>query len=128
VNIFFLNNLVFNYFTIGLTILSGIFIGILKVDKYLGTIKLNEFEIIINDEEIIQIQDIQNLKISIGGFEGRRGIDNLRSFNADDGKNNFIEFVHNHSHKKFRILLSSQNDEAFMEIIRIWESQKIISS
>jgi hypothetical protein len=124
-NIFFLNSMLLYCFTIGIIILSGVIMGVLNVDKCVGTLILTELTININNKEIIPIEDVKDMKITIGGFEGRRGLDNLRSFYADNGKNNFIEFVNNNSHKKIRILVSSQNYDALINMVEVWKKNKI---
>lgn len=123
----FLNTILWNsiflfYFTIGLILLSGLIMAQINSDSSVGTIILTEYEIIINNFEIIPIQDLQDFKISINGYEGRRGLDNMRSFYADDGKNNYLEFVSNNSHRKFRFLVSSKNYEALINLKAVLEN------
>lgn len=125
-NIFLLNSMILYCFTIGLIILSGIIMGVLDIDKRVGVLILNELTINVNNEKIIPIEDVRDLKITIGGYEGRRGLDNLRSFYADDGKNNFIEFTNNNLHKKIRILVSSQNYDALIDMVEIWKREGIL--
>jgi hypothetical protein len=122
-NIYIFNSEILNFCLIGLLILSGIFMMTIQMDKQVGTIILTDQHFYIDDKEIIPIQNIKGLKIKIGGFEGRKGFDNLRSFVADDGKNNFIEFEHNQVYRKFRIFISSKNFEPFIDLTEKWGIQ-----
>jgi hypothetical protein len=122
-NIVFWKSIFLSNFIVGLILLSGFIMGLINNDIRVGTIILTESEIRINNFEIISIQDVQDFKILINGYEGRRGLHNVRSFYADEGKNNYLEFESNNTHYKFRFLVSSKNYEALINLKKVLENQ-----
>lgn len=125
-NIFFLNSIFMYCLTIGVVIFSGIIMGVLNIHERTGTLILTELDININNKEIISIKDVRDLKMILGGYEGKKGLYNLRSIYADDGKNNFIEFVKNSSRKRIRMLVSSKNYESLITLREVWKKNGVM--
>lgn len=121
-NIFIWDLKILYVLSIALILLYALISWVISADRQNGILILTEDKININNTEIFLIKEIQDLKIFINGFEGRIGLEHLRSFNFDNGKNNFIQFISHGSKRKYRFLVSFQNYDAVVRIKEKWEN------
>jgi hypothetical protein len=86
--------------------------------KDAGLLYMDLFCLKINKSDAIPMSEISELKITIGGYEGR-----MTGFlkGMDSGNNNFIEFTHNNEKYTFRFFLSYQKMEMLDYISDKWK-------
>jgi hypothetical protein len=124
INLVFFKNMILNYIIIGMVILLGFIIGIVKNDTISGKIVVDEKLIVIKGKEY-KIEELEFIEIIINGFEGRKGIDNIKSFYSDDGKNNYFKISKNKCITKYQIILSEKNFNLILLLDKNWKHQNV---
>lgn len=105
VNKIFLDILLLYFIALGFILFACIIMLFDKKDKAAGLLYLDEFNIKINQSEVIAINEISDLKITIVGFEGK-----MTGFlkGMDSGNRNTFEFTYKNEKYRFRFFLSYQ--------------------
>lgn len=124
-NILIFNLNILNYIFITGIFIFGIIMRLIKNDRITGIIYLSDCYIKIKNEKEISINEIQNIKFTINGYEGRKGLDNIKSIFSDDGKNNSIEFSYNNKIYNYRFYLTLFNHKNILQLLKKWENNKL---
>jgi hypothetical protein len=119
-SVFFFKNTLLMNLSISIILLIGFVSIFYKNYKKDGILIINELEIKINKIEKFSINEIKELKIIIGGYEGQ--FHTIRGF-TKSGNSNCIEFKYQNKKYKFDFFLSYQKYLIFDTIIEKWKNE-----
>jgi hypothetical protein len=124
INLLFFKIAVINFVLLGLVILFGFILGIVKNDTITGNIFICEHVINVNGTRH-NVEELELIEISINGFEGRKGLDNIKSFYSDDGMNNYFSLTKNNCSTKYQIILSEKNYNLILLLAKKWKNENV---
>lgn len=87
-----------------------------------GKIVLTEKEIKIFNNTF-PLFEIENLKMSIQEYEGRKSLGNLISFFAEDGTDNSIEFIHHNIKYKFQVFITLNDQKKIINFLKFYKNE-----